>query len=106
MIFSKNQKSIIIDEKVSEYKKQIFYNYKFYIYIIIFTYFLCSIHFFDKEQNYEKEENTKLINENFFFIDSNNLDNIVPHMYGYYISVDGIYTDNFYKQIQKNQYYR
>ena len=96
---SKNPKSISINKKVSEHKTHIFYNYKFYIYIIIFTYFLYSIHFCDNEQNYEKKENTKLINENFFFIDSNNLENIVPHMYGYYISVDGIYTDNFYKQI-------
>ena len=96
---SKNQKSISINKKVSEYKTHIFYNYKFYIYIIIFTYFLYSIRFCDGEQNYEKKENTKLINKNFFFIDSNNLENIVPHMYGYYISIDGIYTDNFYKQI-------
>ena len=27
------------------------------------------------------------------------MENIVPHMYGYYISVNGIHTDNYYKQI-------
>ena len=57
---SKNPKSISINKKVSEHKTHIFYNYKFYIYIIIFTYFLYSIHFCDNEQNYEKKENTKL----------------------------------------------
>ena len=105
MIFLKNQNSINLNKKVSKNKTQIFYNYKYFIYLIIFTYFLYSIFLSNKEQNYEKELNyekeqkLKLINENFFFIDSNNLENIVPHMYGYYISVDGIYTDNYYKQI-------
>lgn len=41
----------------------------------------------------------KLIKENFFVIDSNNLENIYPHMYGYSVSKNGILTDNYYKQI-------
>ena len=98
MVISKNQKSINKNDKVSEYKSQIYYNYKIYI-LIIFIFFLYLIYYCDKEQNLDKEPNYKLINENFFFIDSNNVENIVPHLYGYCISVDGIHTDNYYKQL-------
>ena len=42
-----------------------------------------------------------IISENFFVIDSNNLDNIHSHLYGYIISKDGILTDNFYKNLGK-----
>ena len=39
-----------------------------------------------------------LIKENFFVFDSNNLESINTHMYGYSISKDGILTDNYYKK--------
>ena len=38
--------------------------------------------------------NNKLIEENFFVFDSNNLENIIPHMYGFSVSQKGILTDN------------
>jgi hypothetical protein len=41
----------------------------------------------------------KIIEENFFIIDSNNLYNIDSHMYGYTVSKEGILTDNYYKTI-------
>ena len=36
--------------------------------------------------------------ENFFVFDSNNLQNIHSHMYGYSVSIKGILTNNYYKQ--------
>ena len=45
----------------------------------------------------------ELINENFFVFDSNNVENIESHMYGYSISEKGILTDNYFKQINKYQ---
>ena len=44
-------------------------------------------------------ETNKLINENFFVIDSNNLSNISSHLYGFFISKNGIITDNYFKQL-------
>ena len=41
----------------------------------------------------------KLIEENFFVFDSNNLEKVIPHMYGFSISKKGILTDNYYKEI-------
>ena len=41
----------------------------------------------------------KLIDENFFVFDSNNLKTIKSHLYGFIISKEGIITDNYYKKI-------
>ena len=41
----------------------------------------------------------KIIKENFFIIDSNNLDKVCSHIYGFVISKKGILTDNYYKEI-------
>ena len=43
----------------------------------------------------------KLIEENFFIIDSNNLEKIESHLYGFIISNKGILTDNYYKLLGK-----
>lgn len=50
---------------------------------------------------YEKinPETNKLIKENFFIIDSNNLEEIDSHMYGFSISKKGILTNNYYKKL-------
>lgn len=37
------------------------------------------------------------IKENFFVFDSNNLESVESHMYGYSINKNGILTDNYYK---------
>ena len=72
----------------------------------IFSIFVCVYFlylYFNKnrkhytKQNQNKGNNNALINENFFVIDSNNLDTIIPHMYGFSISKKGILTDNYYK---------
>lgn len=47
------------------------------------------------------EQNNKIIEENFFVIDSNNLDQTMSRMYGFCISEKGILTDNYYKQLGK-----
>ena len=49
--------------------------------------------------NAESIEINKLIQENFFVIDSNNLENIDNHIYGFTISKEGILTDNYYKNL-------
>lgn len=53
----------------------------------------------NKYSNNAKAQENKLIDENFFIIDSNNLEEISPHLYGYIISKNGILTDNFFKMI-------
>ena len=50
-----------------------------------------------KEKYYESKN--KLIKENFFVIDSINIENVESHMYGFSVSTNGILTDNYYKQI-------
>jgi hypothetical protein len=40
-----------------------------------------------------------MIQNNFFVIDSNNLEIIESHMYGYSISKKGILTNNYYKKL-------
>lgn len=51
------------------------------------------------DNNVKIQTNNKLIKENFFVIDSNNLKKVKSHMYGYSISKEGILTDNYYKKI-------
>ena len=49
--------------------------------------------------NINKNEINNIINENFFVIDSNNLSNIKPHLYGFIVSKNGILTDNYFKKL-------
>ena len=51
--------------------------------------------------NFKKVYN-KIIKENFFIIDSNNLEEVDSYMYGYSISKKGILTNNYY--IRKGNY--
>ena len=67
---------------------------------IIVTFFILLLYIISFV--YKKEE-YKIIDENFFIIDSNHLEKVVPHMYGYSISRKGILTDNYYKQIREYQ---
>ena len=46
-----------------------------------------------------KDEENKFIRENFFIIDSDNLEQVNSHMYGYTITKDGILTDNYYREL-------
>ena len=41
----------------------------------------------------------KLIKQNFFIIDSNNLEKVESIMYGFSVSIKGILTNNYYKKI-------
>ena len=50
-----------------------------------------------KEEN-QKPQIRKLIEENFFVIDSYNLENIQSHMYDFCISKKGILTNNYYNE--------
>ena len=47
------------------------------------------------------EQTNKLIKEHFFVFDSNNLEKVDSHMYGFSVSKKGIITDNYYKQIEQ-----
>ena len=65
-----------------------------YIFYILYN-ILIETNF--TKTNFKKEKN-KLIEENFFIIDSNDLENVKTKMFGYSISKVGILTDNYYKQ--------
>ena len=65
---------------------------------IIITFFIILLHFISFHNLYNKEK-YNIIDENFFVFDSNNLEKVDSHMYGYSISKNGILTDNYYKQI-------
>lgn len=83
------------------------YNYKLFILNVICISFFYSILFMKKttlESDINIMENnnqhySKLIEENFFVFDSNNLEKVIPHMYGFSVSQKGILTDNYYKEI-------
>jgi hypothetical protein len=104
MLFNfQNYKKISIGEY--EFRNNIFSNFKYIIIsILIISFILIYLginNFYYENTNRNKVwniKNNKLIEENFFIIDSNNLENIVPHLYGYIISNKGILTDNYYKE--------
>ena len=54
--------------------------------------------------NVFQNRKSKLIEENYFVIDSNNLEHAESHMYGFCVSKIGILTDNYYKKILNNDY--
>ena len=57
----------------------------------------------DKNDNIDFKIDYKknnLINENFFVFDSEHLDKVFSHMYGFSISKKGILTDNYYKNLK------
>ena len=71
-----------------------------FLLIFIFSNLIIISHFKINDINIKLEnKNNKLIKENFFVFDSNNLENIQSHMYGFSVSKKGIITDNYYKQI-------
>ena len=77
---------------------------KFYKLFPIFLLIYIFLRIKDKsiKLSREKDENlktNKLVEENFFIIDSNNLETISSHMYGFSISEKGIITDNYYKNL-------
>lgn len=92
--------------------KIINYSYKFIIYFIIlfFCFYLTrksvkSINNLNNENRREIIYNrNKIIEENFFVIDSNNLESVQSHMYGFSISKKGILTDNYYKSINYREF--
>ena len=81
-------------------------NYKIlYIILLIGFYYLLiySIQLYESKnipirKNGNKKKN-KLIKENFFIIESNNLDEVSSYFYGYSISKKGIITNNYFTKI-------
>ena len=71
-----------------------YYRYSGVLLIIFFIFIINKNQY--KKLRYHS---SKLIDENFFIIDSNNLDKIESHMYGYSVSTKGILTNNYYKKI-------
>ena len=73
------------------------------IFIIIILFFFFVYGFFEKRINNDfniiAKHKNKLINENFFVFDSNNLGTIKSHLYGFIISKEGIITANYYKKL-------
>ena len=74
------------------------------IFIIFFCQILLLLFYFKKGKfsiRIIKENKNEIIKDNFFTIDSNMLENVESHMYGFSISKKGILTDNYYKEIGK-----
>jgi len=70
------------------------------IFLILFLLAFISLSFLKRRRYHKnKYKKNKLIEENFFIIDSNNLDNISSHMFGFSVTKNGILTDNYYKQL-------
>ena len=80
-------------------------NFPYIKFIFTLLLFFCFLQFMinysninaRKEINKLKQSKNGLINENFFIIDSNNLEIIKSHMFGFSISKEGILTNNYYK---------
>ena len=71
---------------------------KFIFLIIIFLYLLTILNYKKKNTQIFTQKN-KIIQENFFIIDSHNLEKTQSKMYGYSVSKKGILTDNYYKNL-------
>ena len=103
----KLQKKVIYqrDNKENELVYKFFYKkkrlYLFFIFLIlILFYFFCYKYNLKKAAyNGELTLGENIVDDNFFIIDSNNLNNVVSHMYGFSISKKGFITDNYYKQL-------
>ena len=84
-----------------------YFNYKWIILIILCVYnFSCFFKNYINENNKTNSIDSnipknKLIEENFFVFDSEKLEQVKSHMYGFTISEKGILTDNYYKQLGK-----
>ena len=74
-----------------------YHTIKFILIVIITVFIFYSSFYINKKIKLEKIFKDRIINQNFFVIDSNNLENIIPHMYGFSVSKNGILTDNYYK---------
>ena len=84
-----------------------YYNYKYFIILKIFIIIFFSL--FEKKCNLknniskgtqtELNNHNNLIDENFFVFDSNHLEDVLPHMFGFSVTKNGILTDNYYKNI-------
>ena len=94
-----------VQENNLNFKKNIKPNYKWFCFVffnLCFFYFCINLR---NNDNYDENIlklpifKSKLIEENFFVIDSDNLENIKQHMYGYTITKNGFLTDNYYKMI-------
>ena len=73
------------------------YQYKGIMILLLFIYLIFTIIKIKFKQI--KPHLSKLVSENFFIIDSNNLDEIKSHMYGFSVSTKGILTNNYYRKI-------
>ena len=73
------------------------YQFRGIIILLLFIYLLFI--FIKNKYKKIKPHFSKLINENFFIIDSNYLDEIKSHMYGFSVSTKGILTNNYYRKI-------
>lgn len=104
-----NEKYEKLPVSMNKLDNNINYN-KLIIFAFIIIIFICNFLYNQKSEQLINENNkynmlnledkvSNLINENFFVFDSNNLNEIKSHLYGYIVSKDGILTDQFYKKL-------
>ena len=79
----------------------LYYKYIKILLLIIHFIFLVNFLFKQKAKNYTNINfgKSKIIEENFFIIDSNNLETIQSHLFGFSVSKKGIFTNNYYKKL-------
>lgn len=96
-------KNYEVEEIIQKIKiiKKICCRFKYNILIFIFFFLVFSFIKINNVQynRYIIKQQNKIINENFFVIDKNNLKTIKSHMYGFSISKKGILTNNYYEKL-------
>ena len=104
-MFVNNNRYESLPEINSNLKKNINSNYKWFCFVFFNFCFFLSCFRLKYKNNYDENIlqiplfKNKLIEENFFIIDSNNLENVTQHMYGYTITKNGFLTDNYYRKL-------
>ena len=65
--------------------------------MLTFLFFTIIFNFCSNQINYKNL--SRIVDTNFFVLDSFNLNQIKSHMYGFTVTTKGIFTDNYYKKI-------
>jgi hypothetical protein len=83
------------------YYKSIIILFFFILLFNLYNFLIRQKSLINKETIYNRKnlQLSKIIDENFFIIDSNNLYKIKSHMYGFSVSRKGILTNNYYKKL-------
>ena len=89
-----------ITNKLKSNKRNIYYCKYIILLALLFNFSTFFRKYYIQNAFMKKDSHMKeLIEQNFFIIDSNNLEKIQSIMYGYSVSKKGILTNNYYKKL-------